>query len=958
MNSILLGGMVITKNSGITIATADHDSATQTYAARELHEALKAVTGAELAIAPGSMKAKGQRIIIGRVDQLGAAPALQLEGGSEDEILVQSVGDTLYLTGPTDRAALYATYTFLERHVGVRWLWPGETGTFYPEKREIEVEDLKIRHTPSLQYRDLAINTPHYDNDTLTWLARQRANVNSVQPGYKQDYFDRLKERGFLARIAGHHVTLPETLLDQHPEWRAEYAGKRQRHPSHASHLCWSNPGVQEALREKLTGWIKTNPALDIVSLYTADHNMFCTCASCVAMAPDVSTRWQKLSRLLISALKEVKPDLRISSLAYQAYRPVPDEVAPYDTISYTTYNISYRYPFSSGYKGNRQALDELAGWQARGAKIGMRGYEMIATARPRAFLPLVYLLLDEMKYAVRHGFAAYSTEVGPYGFPKDEPPHLQGWNTNRINLYAVLKAMWDASITEDELLEDWCHHAYGAAAPEMKAYYRTMEQAWRETPGDVSYFLNPTATLAGVYMNEELLAAARRLLKEASAKAADQPRHAAAVKLDDAMFGTWEKHYRQHQAAALRFNASAIRINDAAGSDPAVFPWETARTFPAFLDKTGAPVEDATEVKALWDDKHLYLRILCRDANPQARVAHRTQHDDSIWSDDSIEFFINRAEVGYDHLAANSIGTRYEARTEGGMGLDKNFAPEWKAVPFQQGSDWGLYVTLPFSWVEKSADGRVALSINRNRPQRTPSGWPDVSVHNPSAAGFISLVNEEKPRVLLYDRGADGAPLMAALREKKWAVARIKQLNEGEDRLPLGEADLVTLFYGGGKEFQLSHRFFHDDLLPFLKRGGLAVIASSQRLPIDEWLNDPELAVQWSGWKIARPRVTLETQAGRWQTTPNDLTRLFRRSTTPSSGLIPTGNGWTILATMKMADDRVVPYLMVKRIGKGMVVLTSSNFGYSGGYEMFGQRNTENIALLLENLYANRSIQ
>ncbi len=956
MPSALFAEMVIGKEGGITIATADKGSITQSYAAHELQEALKAVTGAELAIVSGSPTGSGKRIVIGRAAQLESEPALKLKGGSEDELLVQSVGDTLYLTGPTDRAALYATYAFLEEHVGVRWLWPGETGTFYPEKQAISVDHLKIQQTPSIPYRHLGINSPHYDNDTQTWMARQRLNIDGVQPGYRQEYFDRLKERGFLARIAGHHVTLPETLLDQHPEWRAEYGGKRQRHPSHSSHLCWSNPGVQEALKEKLTGWVKANPELDIVSLYTADHNMFCTCAACVEMAPDVSTRWQKLSRLLIAALKEVKPDLRTSSLAYQAYRPVPKETAPYDTIGYTTYNISYRYPFSSGHKGNRQALDDLAGWQALGAKVGLRGYEMIATSRPRSFVPLVYLLLDEIRYAADHGLTSYSTEVGPYGFPKNDPAHLQGWNTNRINLYAVVKAMWNASITEEALLDDWCRHAYGPAAPEMKTYYQAMEKAWRKTPGDVSYFLNPTATLAGVYMNEKLLETTRKLLAEAAAKVAGEPRYAAAVKLDHDMLGTWESHYRQHQAAGLRFSASAIRLSEAAGSDPAAFPWAKARTFPAFFSKEGKPVEDATEVKALWDDEHLYLRILCRDANPEKRVALRTEHDDSIWSDDSIEFFVNRADIGYDHLAVNSIGTRYEARTEGGMGLDKSFSPEWKAASFQEGNDWGLYVTLPFSWVEKDAEGRVALSLKRNRPQRTASGWPDVSVHNPSAAGFISLATEEKPRALLYDRGEDGAPLMAALREKQWAVARVKRLNPDECRLPLENADVVTLFYGDGKEFQLSHPFFREDLLPFVERGGLAVIASSQRLPIDEWLDDPELGVQWSGWKIAKPRVTVETGEGSWLTTPNDLSKLFATRLTPSSGLIPTGNGWTVLATMKMADDRVVPYLMAKRIGKGMVVLTSSNFGYSGGYEMFGQRNTRSIALLLENLYTNRN--
>lgn len=933
---------------GAFIVVSDEGSAVQAYAAQELQRALLEVTGVSLPIVGGEKAGGGPRLLIGRAENL------QKELGgcavTDKEVLVKVVGETVCLTGEGDREALYATYVFLERCAGVRWLWPGKEGEFYPRNEGLTIGEQEIREKPSLQFRSVALNAPHYDEDTLVWKARQRMNIGGVRPG-RPETIVWLQEKGFLTRMAGHNVTLPAKLLQEHPDWIAEYAGQRVPPPSDDAHLCWSNAGVQEALKEKVADWVKTNPGLDMVSLYTADHNRFCECVKCIEMAPDVSTRWQKLSKLLIASVKGAVPEMLVSTLAYQAYRSVPTEMAPYDLVGYATYNISYRYPFSEPHKGNAAALEEIRQWQALGAKMGLRGYEMIVATGPRAFLPLVYLLKEDISYATKMGLTHFSSEVAPYGYPKKVPAAEQGWNVNRLNLYAMARLMWNADLSVDEILEDWCSHAYGPAADEMKAYYFGMEKAWRGAAGDVSYFLNPSPTLARHFMSDELVGESERLLSQAAGKVAESPRLAKVVDLDREMFKTWKRLNSYRNASLLRSEVAALKV--AQPEEMRNLPWDKARVFPHFVGPEGETPKEATEVRALWDEEHLYLQVVCCDSEPERRVASRRAHDDKVWSEDALEFFINNAEGGYGHLALNSLGTRYDARSVGGMSLDLGFSPEWRAEVEADGDRWTAFIALPFSWVQRNAEGAVVMSIKRSAPGRERSGWPEASYHNPSGAGTISLVEQLKPQVLLYDGGRDGAPLFAALRRKGWNVARVEQVEKEAGRLSLDGADIVSLFYGSGTGFNLSRAFFRDEVRPFVESGGVVILGGSNAMPVDEWFDDPELALKWSGWEIARPRLSEDVREGKWLVQPNDLRKLFSTATTPSSSYAPRGEGWTPLASLLMRNGATVPYLLACRLGKGLLIVTSSNWGYGGGYEIFGHRNSENIVKLMENIYS-----
>ena len=78
----------------------------------------------------------------------------------------------------------------------------------------------------------------------------------------------------------------------------------------------------------------------------------------------------------------------------------------------------------------------------------------------------------------------------------------------------------------------------------------------------------------------------------------------------------------------------------------------------------------------------------------------------------------------------------------------------------------------------------------------------------------------------------------------------------------------------------------------------------------------------------------------------------MLRRGITPASGFIPEEAGvWDELAKLKLKDDSSACFLMTARVGKGMLVVTSGDFGFGGGLAIFGKNISQSVKLV-RNLY------
>jgi len=956
---------------------------TEKYAAQELQRAIQKISGAQLPIVNDISKSTFNVVIGTPQNNANIKTAHLFNTQNAEETRVFTQGKVLFLAGPTPRGALYAVYTFLQDELNCRWYWPGESGEYLPRQNTIAIDNLDIRQLPGLRDRSLSINSPHYDEDVIIWMARNRLNWHHLQGStIKHENITNLHEKGLQVVIGGHNITLPPKMLEQHPDYVAMVGGKRQIPERGASHLCWSNAGVQKAVAEKIEKWWDENPNVDSVSFLAADQTHFCECDQCKIMAPDISTRWQKFCAIVMQQVNKTHPGKHYQALAYQAYRDVPTEAADFDLIGYTTYNINYTKPITD--PSNAKARGEIEAWQKLNADMAIRGYQFIPFNKPM-YAPIESLIVQEIAWAHQHGLKGWKSEVTPFGHPKSTLPQDERWVTNRMAIYAAAQAMWNADINPQYIVNDWSQHVFGPAAAPMESYYQSMQNAWENSVKPLTYFLQPPASFAGNFISDDLLKKAETDFKNARTAlngmndAATKARIETQINLESAMLDNWRKVLLLQQGRAGHFKAEAAITTTtpqmtAQPDDPA---WNNITALPAFEDKDKQPAAEQTKVLLQWDKDALYLRFVLNDAHIDQLKTNASERDAGIFGDDCIElFFDNPAETGhYFHLAANSKAIRYDAKADGAMNFDKSWNPDWTAKTWIGKDRWILDIKLPFAsfGIDGKEGNTWRMSFKRSGAgRRANTGWPDASYHNPAGFGDVNLVQKvtAPKRVLMYDAGRKKDSLHAAMTKVGFMVRNTpiastplsdRSLNASNRSLSGAEGkstftnnyDALTLYHPSTGGFDLSPEVMQNTVLPFLQNGGLVLIAATGNLPLDQWFPALGATVKWSGWTMAPMRRTSSSKDGGWQTQPHDLSNVIEKKLAPGSAYQPTSGNWEILASQKTETGEDIPYLLRLKVGKGTLIITSSNFGYGGGAEMFGSANPDNAAMLLDNLLA-----
>lgn len=456
----------------------------EVYAAEELQSHIKLVSKADLPILRHPSGKVRSVIRIGRAANSERA-TLPLNGGkvviSEKEICITGDDDPDDPMNFTKKCGtLFAVYDFLEKKLGIRWLWPGELGTFTPECPTIDLAGEKWECRPPLaaarwRFRRKRsgwysnINGEKFYDDGYVWLRRHRFNmVESLEYGHAFiDYF-----RKFGKSNPGLFNLLPD--------------GSRRPDPLHhgGAHdlvsMCVSNPDL---IKQIIADWQQgTMPLINANENDTAGK---CLCENCLALdhnsdvdrvaragkrwfANDpawfvelgsLSERYAAFYRKLLEEAGKVKKDSEIIALIYSNYHE-PPRYTKLDKQIIMQFCPPIMYPWTprkvAGFKQFWQ------GWADTGASMMLRpnftldGHNM----------PLLY----HREFAECFDFAR------DRGIRYIDYDSLRGtWGANGITHYVIAAKNGGGMFKNVTELENEYLAAFGKAAPAMRELMELM---------------------------------------------------------------------------------------------------------------------------------------------------------------------------------------------------------------------------------------------------------------------------------------------------------------------------------------------------------------------------------------------------------------------------------------------------------------------------------------------------
>ncbi len=507
----------------VRIVVPDEPSERVQHAATELADFLKRSTGADFEVVEETAaKEAGLANIHVGLTTVVRGLDLGLDALDADGFVLsfpEDGGAAVVICGASDYGTQFGVYEFLERYVGVRWLFPGELGEHVPSHATLDVQAAEVRDAPSFFSRQMS---GLRGREQVIWAQRNRMH----------------------GRIKFHHNLIrlfpPETYTKTHPEFFPIQNGTRflpETNTPHHWQPCYTAPGLVEEAVKNIDAFFDAHPDAPSYSLGANDSSGYCQCDACMAQIPgtdnflgrvDYSDLYYDWANKVIEGVLKEHPDKYFGCLAYSEVAAPPEAVSVHPRmIPYMTYDRMKWLDEEIESEGHEMTRD----WAAASPTLGWYDYIYGSSY----CVPRVWF--HKMGEYYRFGFANNVRCSYAEAYPSDD------WREGP-KLYVSLKLLWDPSRDVDELLDDWYRCAVGPeAAPALAAYYRFWEEFWAGPVLETEWFksarkrqyLNFSATGYLDALSTDDLSRCRALLTEVLEKSQTEQQEARARKfLDD----------------------------------------------------------------------------------------------------------------------------------------------------------------------------------------------------------------------------------------------------------------------------------------------------------------------------------------------------------------------------------------------------------------------------------------
>ncbi|HCL27897.1 MAG TPA: hypothetical protein DIC52_05630 [Candidatus Latescibacteria bacterium] len=391
----------------------------------------------------------------------GAAFAETRGEMEEDEFFIAFPDPTtILITGSFQHGIEWGTYEFIERFLGVRWLFAGELGTHIPETPDITVPRQAINQKPAYLTRAISFDNGRSELTDWSRLSRLRRRIRH-----------------------GHYLGVlvhPGTFLETHPEFYPVQGETRARPIDPLTFVAWqpcfTAPGIAETIAPHVARFIRAaTPPTSTISLGVNDNGGHCECARCVALDGDGKTpsglanrseSYYTFCNALAAEVHRHLPDrheLRFGLLAYSQVSVPPKAPLHPSLVPFITLDRMLWADPETRRLGH--ALNEQ--WQRQAHAIGWYDY----IYGKHYSLPRVYFhtMQEYLSYGSRNDVEHYYAEAYIADDYREGPKY---WLT--------MKLLWNPELDVETALDEWYAAAVGPqAAPYLKRYFARWERFW-----------------------------------------------------------------------------------------------------------------------------------------------------------------------------------------------------------------------------------------------------------------------------------------------------------------------------------------------------------------------------------------------------------------------------------------------------------------------------------------------
>lgn len=428
-----------------TIVIPPEAPAQRRESAELLRQYVRDGTGVELVIS--SRASEHGAIHVGRsayVDSLG----LRLDTLDADGFVLKGIDDrTFVIAGPTEYGTEFGVDEFLERFVGVRWLFPGRRGTDVPRRSSVRAPSTEVRMEPSFRSR----------------------MVSGFRTAEESEWARRLRLHGRISFHHNLHKLFPASRYARsHPEFFPSVDGRRYLPKDDADQTCQPNFSAEglaaEAIRN-IAGHFRAHPDDDSYSLGINDGVLV---DQSIGRGRNylgfgnISEPYFRWCNEVVAGVLEQFPDKWFGCLAYQLVAEPPTFVKIHPRlVPFMTYDrAQWADP-----ERRRFSEDLTRKWAEAGGTLGWYDYLYGAYyCLPRCY---PHLMGEYLRFGHAQGVRMHYAE----GYPN--------WGEGP-KLYVHMKLLWDHSTDVDATLDEWYSRCVGPeASDDLKRYFAIWERFW-----------------------------------------------------------------------------------------------------------------------------------------------------------------------------------------------------------------------------------------------------------------------------------------------------------------------------------------------------------------------------------------------------------------------------------------------------------------------------------------------